>query len=125
VSVVVTLLSWPCIAFILVINARMSSATRSAFLHSNKNKTTTQLSLAYHQTRTDMIRSMHVYCLMLLAWPHCRRFFINNNNNNNQNDVYGAVVNMSHCKSLPGSFDEHILSTRWMPTVRPSSKLGL
>jgi len=25
-----------------------------------------------------------------------------------------------HCESLPGSFDECRLSTRWLPTLRPN-----
>jgi len=40
-------------------------------------------------------------------------------NNNNHDDVYGAVITASSCKSLPGAFAECRLGTRWPPTLMP------
>jgi len=50
---------------------------------------------------------------------------IRNNYNNTIDDVYGAVIIVSHCKSSPNSFDKFRLNARLPPTLKPSSGLGL
>jgi len=47
-----------------------------------------------------------------------------NNNSNSHDNVYGAVIMTSHCKSSPGSFDECRLSAGWPPTLSPSQSTG-
>jgi len=68
-----------------------------------------------------------------LSWWNvigCNSCLVNNNNSNNSNnnsntydDIYGAVnVAQSHCES---SLDRCTLSTRWLPTLRPSQTTRL
>jgi len=59
-------------------------------------------------------------CTSLSKMMLCSQEVKAGNNNNNYDNVYGAIIMTSHCKSSPGSFDECRLSTGWPPTLRPS-----
>ena len=78
--------------------------------HAASHTTTVQPSSHNQRQDTSLLVSSGTNCLNLL------RIRTGNKDNNNYDNVYGAIIMISHCESSPGSFSECRLSAGWPAT---------